>query len=472
MIKFKPSKVLETMDEKQIAYSSCFVGRKAQDYDISDEVLIARTHFSFNVGLARLSDIGYSALSEPLLENFIPIKTVEWFWYEDYVASKWEKPIPSNKEKIVLDKIETAEKIRLIEIDTGEKIIAYEPEERLMRIGTYGYNIFSSIAPYMSRKISSLVGSYLTNEILIDAIEVNDIIRKYKDTKIHSIGFLDILNRLETIGVVKKVEGKYIPYVALEYLGDNVKQLVSNNFFNDSLRFVLEWTRKFPGISIERLIRESRKSLFSRPERLLSKIVDELINRQILCCRYVESILRPSTRKTVLYYPWFLANLQKQNPWISENEMLINIIISMSEVWDICENLYEDGNKLLGQLKLLLNALKRSSITRKEINTLGFEINNFYSSLEGLGVISTPLENEVPPEIHKEREKVIKSSYALLKSCYYDDLWYESVPNSQVNEKEISNEIYTASQEVDYLLSKDWKSNFIYKLKDFNHYRG
>ena len=154
--------LIDEMTDKGIARSSITIGKRAQEYGQNRHITAARKMFSFSVDSNRLSDISFSARSHPDYNGFIKSRIGIWWWSD---------PAPEHKStyvETIRNKIEKAQKKGLVDFpqisDQKRVIIPGENTTKILeKIGGYNREVFDKIYPYMSRKIRSAFGSYITD---------------------------------------------------------------------------------------------------------------------------------------------------------------------------------------------------------------------------------------------------------------------------------------------------------------------
>jgi len=231
--------ILKELRDQNLARSSSFIGRKAQNFDIDGQSYVARKEFSFNVETSRLSDICFSGLSKPKIPEFVSRKVAEWYWYGTLDLSEKEKErLIKTRNNLVIKKIEKAEKNNLIEVDKRfNSFSSINIKNNFKIIGRYNRLVFSDYKTFMTSKAISLMGVHIADQLVTSTITVDEFEREFSNIWLDKNNYMGVLNKLEIIGVIKRVENNFIPYIAFEIFGDEVKNIISCNFFNETLRY-------------------------------------------------------------------------------------------------------------------------------------------------------------------------------------------------------------------------------------------
>ena len=103
----------------------------------------------------------------------------------------------------------------------------------LTEIGNYDREVFEGVLPFMSRKIRSAFGSYVTDFVFNDFPDASEALSQVKDFSINSSGATisgpDILSQLESLSVVRRVGNKFLRFYAYEIFGADVEKLLQES---------------------------------------------------------------------------------------------------------------------------------------------------------------------------------------------------------------------------------------------------
>ena len=192
-------KLIEDMSNEGIARSSITIGKRAQEYGQDQRVTASRKQFSFSVDSNRLADVSFSARSRPDAQGFVKSRIGLWWWSDPDANGR------ATYKQTIGAKIKKAIDHHLVKYENyGSGQVAIAPGEVssvLTEIGNYDREVFEGVLPFMSRKIRSAFGSYVTDFVFNNFPDASEALSQVKDFSINSSGETisgpEILSQLE-----------------------------------------------------------------------------------------------------------------------------------------------------------------------------------------------------------------------------------------------------------------------------------
>jgi len=457
-------KLIEELQEVELARSGITIGKRAQEYGQTDHVTSARRAFAFAVDGNRLADVSFSSRSRPRFNGFVENRVGIWYWSD---------PAPINRknyQQSIEDKIQKALSRDLVNLDSPNKekahIVPGKKGNILEEIGGYYREVYDSVAPYMSRKIRSGFASYVTDRIFREYPEVDEVIGEVKNLRFECprlyggkivITGETLLSQLETISVIKRVGNRFVPFYAFEIFGADVEKLLNDNIYDSHLETLKNMIIKMPGISRSTLV--SQLLMHGANKQVIEKAVEQLWSRKIIYVVKTEETGLPQITKykpeQIIIPAWFLHFIIDEKPGLVQTEAFLLTLLSLSWFWNSMEHPLDDYDNQIERFNDFVDIICKGSANWREIFNLGRPITHMAWTLRLTGFL-LDTKDEEQTYCLDESKTVLKAIQNALRHSYLQDLWLGAL-SRQSNLDSVMEEVKKAAENIDEHILSKWR---------------
>ncbi len=460
-------KLLDNMSNEGIARSSITIGKRAQEYGQDQRITAARTQFSFSVDSNRLADVSFSARSRPDAQGFVKSRVGLWWWSDPEANDRdtYEQTIDAKIRKAIDHGLVRYEKDQEGQIS----IAPGEVTSVLTEIGNYDRQVFDSVQSYMSRKIRSAFGSYVTDFVFNNFPDANEAISHVKDFAIHSssesIAGPDVLSQLESLSVIRRVGDKFLPFYAYEIFGADIEKMLEENVFDSHLDVIKNMIMKMPGLSVETMIRQLPRDA---NKQVVYRALEEMWrNRLIYIIKTENTLLSLHEKEMDIIIPaWFIHFIMDLEPQLVQTEAFMITLVSLSWFWNSMRLPLEEFNEQIDHLNNFIDGVCKGSINWREINDLGAPIANFARTMSKTGLLLDTKNND---ETHclDESKTVLLAIKNALSHAYDSEIWFGGLSRPTSVDKVVA-EINSAATKINAVVLEKWKpSKLSSTIEDF-----
>jgi hypothetical protein len=465
-------KLVEDMSNEGIARSSITIGKRAQEYGQDQHITASRKLFSFSVDSNRLADVSFSARSRPDAQGFIKSRIGIWWWSDPDPddRSTYEQTIDAKIKKAIAHGL-----VKYENYSSDKKAIAPgDVASVLSEIGSYDRSVFESVVPYMSRKIRSAFGSYVTDFIFNNFPDANEALDQVKDFSIkcplihggyQTITGPDVLSQLESLSVVRRVAGKFLPFYAYEIFGADIEKLLEENVFDSHLDVVKNMIMKMPGLSKDTLMSQL-------PREAKSDVIERALNemwrsRLVYVIKTENTLLSLHEKpKEIIIPTWFIHFIMDLEPQLVQTEAFMLSLVSLSWFWQSMRLPLEEFNEQIDNFNQFINSVCKGTINWREIYDLGSPISNLALTMSKTGLLLDKKDTDETCCL-LESKPVLSAIQNALAHAYDSEIWFGGLSRPTSVDK-VASEVQAASKEINHIVLEKWKpSKLIATIEDF-----
>jgi len=449
------------MSNKGLARSSITIGKRAQEYGQTEHITTARRMFAFSVDSNRLADVSFSATSRPDFQSFVRSRIGIWWWSD---------PDPRNKstyENTIENKVRKAAEHGLVEYYEyagGKKAIVPGSQTSILNeIGRYNRSVFTSVRPYMSRKIRSGFGSYITDMVFNEYPDISDVLDTVTETSFKCprlyggstrITGQGLLSRLEALSVIRRVGDKFLPFYAYEILGADIEKLLEENVFDSHLDVVKNMIMKMPGLSIDTLMSQLPKNA---KKNVIEKALAEMWKSKLIYIIKTENTLLsdPKGPKEIIIPTWFLHFIMDRKPQLVQTEAFVLTLVSLSWFWQVMRHPLDEFDNQIDNFNQFVDSICRGTIGWREIFSFGAPISNLAWTMSKTGLLLDKTETDETYCL-EQSQKVLAAIQDALAHSYDSEIWFGGL-SRPTNADQVVLEIQRATKEIDSRVFEKWR---------------
>ena len=459
------------MSNEGIARSSITIGKRAQEYGQDKHFIESRKRFSFSVDSNRLADVSFSARSRPDFEGFIKSRVGIWWWSD---------PDPKNHgtyKETIQHKIDKAIEYGLVDYSSYDlkrkAIVPGKNKSVLHEIGNYDRAVFDDLKDFMTRKIESAFGSYMTDLIFSDYLDISEALEAVKGFSIdcprlhggkQRISGIDILSQLEALSVIRRVEDKFIPFYAYEIFGADVEKILQNNVYDSHIDVIKNMIMKMPGLSknalLKRLPKDANKSV-------IENALDAMWRNKLIYVIKTQDTLfgGENAPQDIIIPTWFLHFIMDNKPQLVQTEAFILSMISLSWFWESMVQPLEEFDKEVNNFNQFISTICNETVSWREIYGYGVPLTNLAHTMSKTGLFLDQTGTDKTYCLDQSK-KVLSAIQEALAHSYDTEIWFGGL-SRPTNVEQVVSEINKASTEINQKIISKWRPSDLTKITDF-----